>query len=137
MVEALSFGTCSKMFDNIQLKEVRNEISSFLGQHTTVIESWIRSLIYTRNLCAHHSRLWNRWFVIPPLIPKNAPIQFHVEGNYRFQLIAFVIHQLFKKISPDSNWIGRLFELFEKNEIFPGIEMGFKTDWRNDLIWVL
>lgn len=53
MVEALSFGSCSKMFDNIQSKEIRNEVSSFLGQHTTLIESWIRSLTYTRNLCAH------------------------------------------------------------------------------------
>ncbi|MDW9006581.1 Abi family protein, partial [Legionella pneumophila] len=44
----------SMMFNNIQSKDVRNEIASFLGQHTTVIESWIKSLTYTRNLCAHH-----------------------------------------------------------------------------------
>jgi abortive infection bacteriophage resistance protein len=59
IIEALSLGTCSKMFDNIQSKEIWNAISSYLGQHTTVLESWIRSLAYIRNLCAHHSRLWN------------------------------------------------------------------------------
>jgi len=135
MIEALSFGACSKMFDNIQSKEIRNEIASFLGQHTTVIESWIRTLTYTRNLCAHHSRLWNRWFVIPPLIPKNSPINPHIDGNYRFQLIAFVLQQLLEKIEPGSNWKTRLFKLFERNETFPGIAMGFKADWRDDLIW--
>jgi len=137
MVEALSFGSCSKMFDNIQSKEVRNEIASFLGQHTTIIESWMRSLTYTRNLCAHHSRLWNRWFVIPPLIPKNAPITSHIEGNYRFQLIAFVIHQLLEKISPESNWRQKLFELFEKNENFPGTTMGFNSNWQSDPLWLI
>ncbi|MDP3560353.1 MAG: Abi family protein [Legionellaceae bacterium] len=135
MVEALSFGACSKMFDNIQSKEVRNEIAAFLGQHTTLIESWIRSLTYTRNLCAHHSRLWNRWFVIPPLIPKNSPITTHIEGNYRFQLVAFVIHQLLEKISPESNWKQKLFVLFENNADFTGVAMGFNTDWKNDPLW--
>lgn len=137
MIEALSFGTCSKMFDNIQSKEIRNEIASFLGQHTTLIESWIRSLAYTRNLCAHHSRLWNRWFVIPPLMPKNAPIKINEDGDFRFRLIVFVIHQLLKKIAPESHWLERLFELFEQNELFPGIGMGFEADWRIDPIWLI
>jgi len=135
MIEALSFGTCSKMFDNIQSKEVRNEIASFLGQHTTIIESWIRSLAYTRNLCAHHSRLWNRWFVIPPMIPKQAPIEFDANGNYRFRLIAFVIDQLLEKIAPESNWKNNLFDLFHRNEHFSGIEMGYASNWRLDPFW--
>lgn len=92
-------------------------------------------LTYTRNLCAHHSRLWNRWFVIPPLIPKNSPIKSPIDGNYRFQLIVFVLDQLLEKIAPESNWKIRLFELFERNEKFPGVAMGFNADWRNDLIW--
>ena len=73
--------------------------------------------------------------MIPPLIPKNAPIKSHVEGNYRFQLIAFVIQQLLVKIAPDSDWLTKLLELFEKNENVQGIGMGFKADWRSDVIW--
>ena len=130
MIEALSFGACSKMFDNIQSMDVRNEIASFLGQHTTVVESWIRSLTYTRNLCAHHSRLWNRWFVIPPLIPKNEALKpyLRTDGNYRFQLIAFVIYRMLEKIAPESNWRSELFNLFEKYEHIPGASMGFQVD---------
>lgn len=135
MIEALSFGSCSKMFDNIQSKEIRNEIASVLGQHTTLLESWIRSLTYTRNLCAHHSRLWNRWFVIPPLIPKNSFITSHIEGNYRFQLIAFIICELLKTISPESHWKQKLFDLFEQNEHYPGTAMGFDAHWKTDVIW--
>jgi len=137
MIEALSFGTCSKIYDHIQAKKIRNEIAAVLGQHTTLIESWIRSLAYTRNLCAHHSRLWNRWFVIPPLIPKDATIrsQLSFNGDYRFYLIAFIILQLLKKIAPYSNWNDQLFTLFEKNDEFVNVEMGFQPNWRMDSIW--
>ena len=119
----------------IQSKAVRNEIASVLGQSTTIIESWIRSLAYTRNLCAHHSRLWNRWFVIPPMIPKNTQLEFTIDGNCRFRLIAFVIFQLLEKITPKSNWKVSLSDLFEKNEKLPGKVMGFEDDWRADSFW--
>lgn len=139
MIEALSFGAVSKMFDNIQSIDVRNEIASVFGQHTTVIESWMRSLTYSRNLCAHHSRLWNRWFVIPPVIPKFDHLKKYIkpdpDGNFRFQLITFVIIRLLEKISPQDNWKAQLFDLFERYKEFPGIQMGFNSNWREDVIW--
>lgn len=137
IVEALSFGSCSKMFDNIQSKEIRNEIAQVLGQHTTLIESWIRTLTYTRNLCAHHSRLWNRWLVIPPLIPKDSGITSHIEGDFRFQLVVFIIHKLLEKISPKSDWRNKLSALFDRNENFPGVAMGFQPNWREDPMWFI
>ncbi|MDE6380839.1 MAG: Abi family protein, partial [Muribaculaceae bacterium] len=24
------------------------------------MESWLHAIVYVRNICAHHSRLWNR-----------------------------------------------------------------------------
>lgn len=139
MVEALSFGICSKLFHNIKSIAIRNEIAAYLGQHTTVIESWIRTLTYTRNLCAHHSRLWNRWFVNPPLIPKHdlARSNFFTTENYRFHLIAYILQQLLEKIAPKSHWKEKLFDLFKKYENYPGIEMGFKSDWKTDPFWKL
>ncbi len=139
MIEALSFGAVSKMFDNIQSMDIRNEIASVLGQHTTVIESWMRSLTYIRNLCAHHSRLWNRWLVIPPVIPKLDPLKKDMQpgsdGNFKFKLIAFVIIRLLEKISPQDDWKTQLYSLFEKYSEFPGVQMGFNPVWQEDLIW--
>lgn len=139
MVEALSFGVCSKLFNNIKAITVRNEIATCLGQHTTVIESWLRTLTYTRNLCAHHSRLWNRWFVNPPLMPKHEPLRayFFTTEDYRFHLIAYVLQRLLEKIAPKSHWKEKLFDLFKKYENYPGIEMGFKSDWETDPFWEL
>ena len=139
MIEALSFGTCSKLFNNIQEMSVRNEIANHLGQHSTVIESWIRTLTYTRNICAHHSRLWNRWFVTPPVMPKHDPLRKHffTTKNYRFHIIAYVLQSLMKKIAPESKWKEQLFNLFKEYKDYPGAAMGFQNTWEDDAFWEL
>ncbi|MCO6056804.1 Abi family protein [Pseudomonas sp. MOB-449] len=35
--------------------------------------SWLRSLNYLRNVCAHHSRLWSRNIVDQPTLPSGGP----------------------------------------------------------------
>ena len=98
------------------------------------IESSLEPLRYTRNLCAHHSRLWNRWFVYTPkhlhdlgtLVSK--PNTFHIQ--------AFLIDKLNEAISPGSKWKERLFHLFEKySQYIPFELMGYQPDWKNDLFW--
>ncbi len=137
MIETLSFGLCSKLFKNIRSKSLRQEIANYFGAHTTILESWLMTLSYTRNLCAHHARLWNRWFVNPPLIPKTEPLKeyFFTTTNYKFHIVAYTIQKLLEKISPKSNWKNKLFDLFEKYEEYPGEQMGFENDWRKDLFW--
>ena len=139
MAEALSFGTCSKLFNNIREMPIKNEIAGHLGQHATVIESWIRTLTYTRNLCAHHSRLWNRWFVTPPVMPKHEPLRkhFYTTKNYRFHIIAYVLQSLMKKIAPESQWKEQLFNLFKEYKDYPGVPMGFQNTWEDDPFWEL
>lgn len=136
-LEALSFGVCSKLFSNIKAVSVRNEIAHNLGQHTTILESWLRTLSYTRNLCAHHNRLWNRWFVNPPILPKHDTYRhhFYTTGNFRFHLIAYVLQRFLEKIAPESCWREKLFHLFEKYPLYPGKDMGFDANWRSDLFW--
>ncbi|MGE4307572.1 MULTISPECIES: Abi family protein [Bacteroides] len=31
------------------------------------IASWLHSIVYIRNICAHHSRLWNKVLGVRPL----------------------------------------------------------------------
>lgn len=137
MIETFSFGVCSKLFKNIKSMPTRREIANHLGQHNTIIESWLRTLSYTRNLCAHHARLWNRWFVNPPLLPKHEPLKeyFFTTTDYKFHTVAYVIQKLLMEIAPNSQWKQKLFELFEKYEHFPGEQIGFTKKWRIDPFW--
>ncbi|SFQ18328.1 Abi family protein [Pseudomonas borbori] len=69
--EVWDFGTLSTLFDG--MSEADQDVTS--TQHNIsngrIFASWLLSLNYLRNLCAHHSRLWNRNIVdlseLPPV----------------------------------------------------------------------
>jgi len=72
-VEALSFGTLSKMFHLLALDSLRSQIAhmfgySRIGEFSTVLHS----LSVLRNVCAHGGRLWNRVLRVPPTTPANS-----------------------------------------------------------------
>lgn len=132
VMECISFGTVSKMYSNIKDRAVRKTIGDTLGQFSEIIKSWMRALTYTRNLCAHHSRLWNRFFVNKPQIT----IKLHSSKNESpFYLQAYIINMLLKHISPDNHWKKKLFELFSEHPQILFSEMGFASDWKNDPFW--
>lgn len=139
IIETLSFGTCSKLFNNLSLLTLRKKISRQFRQHPTILASWIQSLTYIRNICAHHARLWNRWLVNSPMLPKNESMKhaFLTKKEYRFHLIAYVILKLLEIVDPELNWKKSLYDLFNKYPSCPGIEMGFQEDWQNDPFWKL
>ena len=61
MIESLSFGSCSMMFAHLGKTQIR-VVSKELGLEPTLLVSWMQELVRLRNLCAHHSRIWNRKF---------------------------------------------------------------------------
>lgn len=138
IIETLSFGACSKLFSNIKHVSTRRKISAVFNQHPTMMESWIKVIAWVRNLCAHHARLWNRWLVDAPIIPKNEPMHVALLANNRhFIACAYVIIKLLREISPESRWQNNLFDLFKKYPDYPGKSMGFSSDWQNDDFWKL
>jgi len=136
MIESLSFGTCSKLFSNIQSISVRNNISDLFEQHTTVLESWMKVVVWIRNICAHHARLWNRWLVEAPIIPKNEPLHgYLLNQNRKFLVCAYILDKLLKPIAANNHWKKNLFNLFDEYSQFPGLTMGFNKEWKHDPFW--
>jgi abortive infection bacteriophage resistance protein len=70
IVEIISFGTLSKLFTLI-CPNVEKEILKDLDLPSFVFKNWLHVFSYIRNTSAHHSRLWNRQFVIKAKIPKH------------------------------------------------------------------
>lgn len=54
--------------------KTRRAIAAAYGVDEQVLASWLRHLSLVRNICAHHSRLWNRDFTITPTLPRNKPV---------------------------------------------------------------
>jgi abortive infection bacteriophage resistance protein len=68
--EVMSFGFISKMYESL-LAEVQKEVAVEFGVHQSVLRTWLHTLSYVRNICAHHGRLWNRQIAIAPAFPNN------------------------------------------------------------------
>lgn len=70
-IEAMSMGALSKFY-SILSNDIQKDIfvATFTGNISyRVFASWLHSISYTRNLCAHHCRIFNRVFAIKPKIP--------------------------------------------------------------------
>ncbi|WP_263081273.1 Abi family protein [Endozoicomonas sp. Mp262] len=73
-VETWDFGAMSQLFAMMKVPD-QIEIASRYGvSEFKVFSSWLRSLNYLRNLCAHHSRLWNRNIIDQPKLPERGTV---------------------------------------------------------------
>jgi abortive infection bacteriophage resistance protein len=89
--EVMSFGKLSQMFKGMR-KEQQTPVAAVLGVHRSVAASWLHSLSYVRNVCAHHGRLWNRELAIKPLIPSGKPEWAPVKNNRMYAILCMLRH---------------------------------------------
>ncbi|MGI4830636.1 MAG: Abi family protein [Janthinobacterium lividum] len=130
--ELMSFGMLSKMYGNVR-KSTRKRIAKEFAQPESVFVSWLHSLAAIRNVCAHHSILWNKQLRLKPELPGAWKAQI---DNRRFYVIAIMVQTLLLKVSPESKWKERLKEHFNE---YPGVDliaMGFPADWQTRAPWI-
>ncbi|WP_308701643.1 Abi family protein [Pseudomonas poae] len=104
------FGTLSTLYSGMTEGD-QDEISTAYGiSNGRVFASWLRSLNYLRNVCAHHSRLWNRNIIDQPKLPPAEQVPalsvFHEDahrGARPFMLLC-ITHHLMRAINPASSW---------------------------------
>lgn len=61
-VEIMSMGTVSQLYGNLDSTKsnVAKSVADGFGVKPFILKSWLRHLTYIRNICGHHSRLYNR-----------------------------------------------------------------------------
>jgi len=137
IIEFLSFGQCTSLFRYIRSPQDKAAISAIFNFHHKIFESILEPLRYTRNLCAHHARLWDRWFVYKPRFIEELSAANCKPGTLKEQLM--LLYLLNNSISSKSTWLLRLRALFEKHRDLPiNLQwMGFQKDSQNDPFWKL
>ena len=66
--EIMSFGALSRMYSGM-LRTDQKAVAARYRLQPDTLRSWMHHLVYTRNLCAHHLRLWDRTWAIRPDLP--------------------------------------------------------------------
>lgn len=124
--EIWDFGTLSTLFEGMKEADQDEITQKYKLSNGRIFASWLRSLNYLRNLCAHHSRLWNRNIADRPKSPSpsdannNAPFLSDFHHNERVFLLLCITKHLLNIINPSSTWGQRLKKLLL--EEFPNLD---------------
>ncbi|HPM47570.1 MAG TPA: Abi family protein [bacterium] len=64
LTEIISLGRWSRIYGSLKERIIRKRVSDRFDCSEKELKSWMHGLTMLRNLCAHHSRVWNRNFSI-------------------------------------------------------------------------
>ena len=127
LVEVFSFGTLSKFYKNMLNKDKKAIAKSF-GVGYTYFESWLESISYVRNICAHYGRIYNAKLSKTPILYKEYT-QVGI-GNNRIYGVLLCLKHLLKN---DVHWnlfVDKVELLFDKYQYVKISTMGFPENWR-------
>ncbi|ONH52620.1 Abortive infection bacteriophage resistance protein [Pseudomonas cedrina] len=140
MLEELTLGDLSHLYKGLAKDADKKAIAKRLGLAAPLMQSWLHALTIIRNICAHHSRMWNRELGIRPELPKKAHFPwpehlFQPGPHTRIFTVLCILNHLMHQVSPPARWDQRLYQLVHE---FPEVSlkaMGFPTDWYQDPFW--
>jgi abortive infection bacteriophage resistance protein len=134
LAEITSFGTWSHLFKNLASRKLRNRIAGIFDVNHITLENNLHVLNVTRNMCAHHARLWNRGFAFKPALNQSSTVRIPAINDQRFAAQAGMIWVMLQAIEPQSHWTRELRDLIVQYNINPSI-MRFLPNWDADPFW--
>jgi abortive infection bacteriophage resistance protein len=147
-VELWDFGMLSTFYQGMQVTDKIAIAAKYGLQDFMVLESWLRTLNFVRNVAAHHSRLWNKNLVDQPKLPKQGEIAAFdpivkdplllKEVSARLYCVICILIEMLKIISPNSSWRDRLRNLIDQFPQVPSLsisDMGFPPQWHDHDSW--
>jgi abortive infection bacteriophage resistance protein len=139
IMELLTFGKMSLMFEHLGDSEIRNDICHYFASAKNLLPSWLHTFTCIRNKCAHHSKLTFTSVPIRPVMPLRQNKRFLTEAedvdNSTLYCVLACMQFLIARIDPKSQFKNLLIGLIDK---YPQIDcglMGFTTEWRKEPLW--
>jgi abortive infection bacteriophage resistance protein len=138
--EVMSFGLLSRFYENIKRDRDKKQIANTYSLSIDNLKSALEHCVYLRNLCAHHTRLWNRRFTVSLQIPKSTPAAVIPNLNPAADRLIYnslvVLVHFVTVIEPKTTWPTRLLRHLETLEPVLLVQMGIPIDWKSRPMWV-
>lgn len=143
VTEVATFGNTSNLIGQLKEPSLRQAIADTYQLDEKTFCSILHHFTVLRNTAAHHSRIWNRKFVVKFQLPKKKPAHLYPNfvknsNGYKqrkiYNSLVLLIHFV-TIIEPDTGWPQRLLNTL--GEFDPQLlpEMGFPTDWKRRPLW--
>jgi abortive infection bacteriophage resistance protein len=124
-VELMTMGQVSNWFSCIKRRKDKQRIAKHYALDEKVLGSFLHHLTIIRNICAHHSALWNKNLTVELRIPSKFQDRYNLEERRKLFNTLVMTEHLMGIISPKSSWYQRVEELIEKYSIDTTM-MGYK-----------
>lgn len=132
MIEVMSFGSVVTLYRNSD-EDIQQRVADYFGIKRYMLASWLLTLYTVRNLCAHHSRLYNR-----SLQGVNLKIwkEWERSGIPRDRVFGLLcaICELLRHVSSDRDWAAAAAKLMRSQ---PDVtrRMGAPVEWEKLPLW--
>ena len=142
-LEVVSFATLSRVFKSLKSDSHKKYITEQFGlKKVAILENWLHAISNLRNCCAHHSRVWNRRFMVSVILPYDTLYPFmdrmtikQIHTNKLFAVLSCVVYIL-DIISPGSYFKRNLKELLKSDcRLLDLKDMGFPKYWQSLSVW--
>ena len=137
-LEITSFGTMSIIYQNLKPGLPKRQVATAFGLSDTVFVSWLHTLVYIRNICAHHSRLWNRTLGVRPLMPRRTNNTFILQpacGTQRIYFVLAIIRYWLNIIDHHNTLTQDITQLLDAYPSVSPSAMGFPIAWQQESLW--
>ncbi len=137
-LEVTSMGLLSKIFSNLKDDTCKDAITRHFGlKDVDTLENWMRCFSLIRNICAHHSRVWNRRMTQLKIPKKTINIFLENKTVLRYKVYAYIscMQYILNIISPEHNFKKSLISLMQNCPLLQEKEMGFPNNWQQEQFW--
>ena len=135
--EVVSMGALSLLYKGMK-NDDKLAVAATFGLHHKRLQDWLHVLSYVRNVCAHHSRLWNRALAIKPkAMPEaewNAPL---LPSNGRMFCVLLMLAVILNRSGGSLAWRGQCTGLLRRLTVSPRwrAAMGLPSHWEEHPLW--
>ena len=146
-VEIMTLPELSRLYNDLNRKPATkgnlslaiNQIAQDFDVVDKRLGSWLKTISFLRNVCAHHGRLWNRSNPNQPSQPNRDPrwlanpIALGDQG--KLYTSASIIKYLLDRVAGPNTFKASLEKLFTDFPTIPKNYMGFPQDWQSEKLW--
>lgn len=142
-LEVLSLGTLSRLYELLNPSPQKTEIAKAFGlPNGKILANWLHAIAVLRNCCAHHSRVWNRRYIVNVQLSYNTARPFMdrqtirgIRSNKLFAVFC-CIKYISDIISPNSGLKRNFLSILgDGGQLLNLKDMGFPANWKYLDVW--
>lgn len=140
-VEIMYFSQLSRICEGLKQRADVSGIARYFSLPPQTFLSWLHAMNFTRNLCAHHSRMWNRDMnIVPEKLGFSRNLKWisnpDTARRNKVYYSLCMIYYLLQTVNPRTHFKKKLFDLLEQYSHVVNLNsMGFADNWTDDDFW--